>query len=390
MTAIALLTDLRVAFADVLLSKESPGTHMTLPSVGYTGDLKQSLLYSPSRLKRKFFRVKGKSNGGMFLVAGTLTHIERLAQNVEFIRKGQYFKGPPPTTFNSEDAYSTVHHACLATEAEGFNQFEILGVVNGETYMRIFDENKANGPLGYYGKVTVAGSGGRDLLNWLAERGAQYATLPMADEDEFSKGLRTASALPLVLLEEDQKPRSRTLPKGVGGYYEAYQVQPTSLVPVDKVFSLIATVKGRGPDVYIELNSLYYHRYVDDYLLIVSLRGVGLKLQPNELCDLSFEQFEKFEIPPLISEQSPPNWTASRLLGEVESAPIFRLSLTRYNTGYPLTARFTETGDTRRLLHFDIRKNKISIKVDDDAFRHYLIRFPSNLPSDRRPIDVSW
>lgn len=390
MTTIALLSDLRVAFADVLLSRDGPGAHTTLPSVGYTGDLQQSLSYSPSRMTRKFFRVKGKSNGGMFLVAGVVTHIERLARNVELIRKGQYFMGAIPATFNSEDAYSIVHHACLATEDEGFRQFEILGVVNGETYMRVFDENKANGPLGYYGKVTVAGSGGLDLLNWLAERGAQYASLPMAKEDSYAKGLRTASALPLILLEEDQKPRSRTLPKGVGGYYEAYQVQPTTLDPVDKVFSLIATVKGRGSDVYIELNSLYYHRYVDDYLLVVSLRGVELKLQPNQLCDLSFKQFDKFEIPPLIDDQGPPNWTISRLLVELESARIFRLSLTRYNADYPLTTRFTEAGDTRRLLHFDIRKNKVSIKVNEEAFQHYLERFPSNLPSDRMPIDVSW
>lgn len=390
MTAIALLTDLRVAFADVLLSKGSPGAHTTLPSVGYTGDLDQSLAYSPSRMKRKFFRIKGKSNGGMFLVAGTVTHIERLAKNVELIRKGQYYQAPPPRTFSPDDAYSIVHHACLETEAEGFEEFEILGVVNGETYMRIVKENEAHGPLGYYGKVTVAGSGGRDLLNWLAERGAHYATLPIASEDAYAKGFRTASALPLLLLEEDQKPKSRTLLKGVGGYYEAYQVQPTSLDPVDKVLSLIATVKGRGSDVYIELNSLYYHRYVDDYLLIVTLRGVELKLQPNQFCDIPFKQFARFEIPPLIDERSPPNWVVSRLLLELESARIFRLSLTRHNTGYPLTARFSEAGDTRRLLHFEIRKNKVSIKVDADAFRHYLDRFPTNLPSDRAPIDVSW
>jgi hypothetical protein len=384
MTVFAIFHDLGLAFSDVMLSAEGSGGHMVLPSTGHTRNLNAQLSLSPTRLVRKFFRVSRQRKKGTFLVAGTVKHIEELVRNIKLVKDSAHHL---PAKYRDclclDEVTSIMHVACLITEDNGYNQFEIAGFIDDVTFARLFDENRALDSAPYFGTTRMAGSGAADLYRWIYERGAQYAERELAHEPPLTKALRTIHLIPSLLLEEDTRASLATIRKGVGGYYESYYVTENGAEPVDSVLTVFAAIKGKGNKSFLELRRVFYHRYVDDWLLIVSLFDLPMEIHPGEAKVLPFKNFELFKVPPLLDEGSEPNWTTSRLAIEMNVAEQFRLSLYREEDGEDMILkRFAEGPNGRRLISAKVVQNNVVFSINQDAFNYFLTRFRSTHPEN--------
>ncbi|MYN40317.1 hypothetical protein GTP55_13120 [Duganella sp. FT109W] len=375
MTVLAYLEDLGLAFADVMLSVDAPGGHLVLPTVGDTRNVAQALPVSPSRLVRKFFRLKGLGQSGMFLVAGTVSHIERLIDNIGVLRSNRVrLSAAQARTFNPKDPASIVHTACLLTEQQGWPEFEILGVIAGQTFVRNYDANRLRSTLPYYGNVYVAGSGGQDLYKWLEERAVFYAAGALAEESLADKGLRAMNSIPMVLLREDALTRVKTISKGVGGYYETYYLSDNALHPVGDVLTVTASIAGKGTTPPLLIERMYYHTYVNDWLLVASLFDTPLTVTPGAAIEIPLSQFELFKIPPIFEPGPEPNWTIHRLLKSAEVAEMFRLTLRQAGES-GVSKRFSEGArPSRRLLTCRISGDKLQLSLDQEGHTHYAAR----------------
>jgi hypothetical protein len=72
MTVLVCLQGLGLAFSDVILSRDQPGGHISLPTTGSIRNIIQKMQITPTKLVREFFRITERGRIGMFLVAGTV------------------------------------------------------------------------------------------------------------------------------------------------------------------------------------------------------------------------------------------------------------------------------------------------------------------------------
>lgn len=385
MTVLAVFHDLGLAFSDVMLSTDEPGGHLSLPSTGHTSNLNTELSLSPTRLVRKFFRVSHRGKTGIFLVAGTVKHIKHFVLNIKRVKDNAH---QLPNEIRSRlclnDATSVMNMACIITENEGYAEFEIVGVINGVTFARLFNENRALNSAPYFGITRMAGSGAVDLHRWICERGAQYAERELAHDQQELKVNRTIHLIPSLLLEEDTRNTLATISRGVGGYYESYYVGKETIEPLDSVLTIFAAIKGKGSESFLELRRVFYHRYVRDWLLVISLFNLPVQIHPGEGKAFPFNDFELFKIPPLFEEGNEPNWTISRLAVEINSAENFRFTIYREEGGEDkVSKRFAVGPDGRRLMSAKIVNNSVVLSINQDDFSYFLERFRSNSPENK-------
>lgn len=385
MTVLAIFHDLGLAFSDVMLSTDKPGEHLSLPSTGHTRNLKTKLPLSPTRLVRKFFRVSHQGKTGMFLVAGTVTHIKQLVLNVKRVK--DHSRQLPEKYISHlclNEATSVIHVACVMTEDEGYAEFEIVGVINGVTFSRLCNENRALDCAPYFGITRMAGSGAADLHRWVCERGTQYVERELVHDTLEVKTDRSINMIPSLLLEEDTRSTLTTISKGVGGYYESYYFGQETIEPLNSVLTVFAAIKGKGGQSFLELRRVFYHSYVADWLLVISLINLPVQLYPGSDKVFPFEHFELFKIPPLLEEGNEPNWTVSRLAIEMNSAENFRLTLYREEeVEEKISKRFSEGADGRRLLSVKVVNKSVVLSINQDNFLYYTDRFRSNLPANK-------
>ena len=385
MTVLAIFDDLGLAFADVMLSTDEPGGHISMPTTGHTSHLDTELALSPSRLVRKFFRFSHRGKEGVFLVAGTVKHIERLVHNIKKVKNQSHLLAAEyKSLLCLSDVHNVIHVACLVTEGEGYGQFEIVGIVDGATFARLYDENRALNAAPYFGTTKLAGSGAADLHRWIWERGVQYSKRAFANEPLDLKIARTIHTVPSLLLEEDTRSTLSTISKGVGGYYEAYYFFKDTIEPLDSVVTIFAAIKGKGRKSYLELRRVFFHRYVSDWLLVISMFNLPVKIYPGEEKSFPFDNFELFKIPPLLEEGNEPSWTLSRVAIEMNSAENFRLTLYREEEDEDkVSKRFSEGQGGRRLLSAKIINRSIVLSINRSELEYYLERFWSNHPENR-------
>ena len=385
MTVLALFTDLGLAFSDVMLSLEEPGGHTTLPSTGHTRNLGVELAVTPTKLVRKFFRLSYRGKSGRFLVAGTVSHIKRLIFNIKRVRD---FPLDLPESYRSllaeDDAVSALHVSCLLTEGEGFKEFEILVVIDNRNFARQFDQNRVLDSLPYFGETRVAGGGGADLFRWLYQRGEEYAKRKLGSESTSERSDRTINMVPSLLLEEDTRSTLRTIRNGVGGYYESYFLGKDTIEPLDSVLTIFAAIRGKGKNSSLELRRVFYHRYVSDWLLVLSLFDLPMQVRVGDEVSLPLEQFELFKIPPFWDAEVEPSWTPSRLALELNTPETFRLTLYREVDGKELDSkRFAEGYEGRRLISSKVAGGKVTISVIESSLQYYLERFGSRDPENK-------
>ncbi len=385
MTVLAIFHDLGLAFSDVMLSTDKPGKHLSLPSTGHTSNLKTELSLSPTRLVRKFFRVSHQGKTGVFLVAGTVKHIKQLIFNVKRVKDNSR---QLPDEYRSRlclnDVTSVMHVACIITEDEGYAEFEIVGIIDGITFARLCDENRALDYAPYFGITRMAGGGATDLHRWICERGAQYVERELAHDPLELKMDRSINLIPSLLLEEDTRVTLATISKGVGGYYESYYFGKETIEPLDSVLTVFAAIKGKGGKSFLELRRVFYHRYVADWLLVISLFNLPVQIYPGSDKVFPFGHFEFFKIPPLLDEGNEPNWTLSRLAIEMNSAENFRLTLYREEEDEDkVSKRFSEGADGRRLLSVKVVNKSVVLSINQDNFLYYIERFRSNCPENK-------
>lgn len=379
MTVLALFRELGLAFSDVLLSIDKPGSHKKLPTVGYTGYLSEELDFSPSRLVRKFFRTSYNGIKAVFLVAGNVEHIKRLVFNIKRVRDQP---GSLPDycirILSHGQLDSVVQTACILTEMEGYHDFEIIGVVGGAVWSRISQRNRAMSYAPYFGEVIVAGSGAEDLYKWVYARGEQYAQRSFSAENSELKEYRASSTIPSLLLEEDTRSTLLTIKKGVGGYYESFYVSRNVIEPIDSVLTIFAAIKKRGGEFFIELRRVFFHRYVSDWLLVISLFGSPREIRVGRNLVIPLGEFELFKIPPIFEPEKEPNWGVSRLAIEMNSADNFRLTVYGMEGDRDvMSKRFASGVDGRRLISAKVAGGNVFLAIREDDFLHYLDRFRS-------------
>lgn len=380
MTVLAYFSDLGIAVSDVLLTVDAPGLHILLPTIGSSRNIPNGLTLSPSRLVRKFFRIRTRGLMGMFLVAGTVSHIEKLIENLQVARaKPERIPPKLQRTFNQHAPVSIVHTAVLMTEDQGYSEFELLGVVEGELYMRIYEANLIEEKLPYYGSLIVAGSGGQDLHRWIKDRALFYADHAIAADTDLLKAQRAMNSVPMMLLEEDTLNIARTIRNGVGGYYEAYWIDEKTLEPIDDVLTVIASVSGKGESTTLNIERIYYHKYVNDWLLVISLQHPSLSIRSGETLKIPLTHFQKFPIAPIFEPGAEPNWTLSRLLKGAETADQFRLQLRREDQAIPSSKRFAEGSiPSRRLFKLRMQSDYVGLSLDPEQLKYFVSRFPKN------------
>ncbi|GAB3253677.1 hypothetical protein [Chitinimonas naiadis] len=391
MTVIAYLEDLGLVFTDVMLSNDKPGTHFVLPTTGSTENIPQNLALSPTRLVRKYFRQRINGREGIFFVAGALSHIKKLIACIKYVCAAPgSLHAEYKRQLNSEDPISILAVACLKNEDDGFSDFEIIGFIDSRAFVRNYATYKVGGDLPYYGKIHIAGSGGQDLYNWLAIRAESYEKLPLIDESVRDKVNRTMNTVPMILLEEDGSTRAKTIINGVGGYYETFVFERNGLEGLDSVLTLQATVQGKGKNTFINIERLYFHKYVENWLVVVSLFGVPRAIHLGEQLTISMADLHIFKIPPVFESNRLPNWTSSKMASMMASAEHFRLTLRRGNSKSLIIKRFSEGArPCRRLLKTEVRKSHLIVCLDEDSFRHYLNRFPASLALNEQPLDIA-
>ncbi|WP_312237927.1 hypothetical protein [Stenotrophomonas sp.] len=386
MTVIALLEDLGTAFADVMLSVETQGEHIVMPSTGDTRILPVELDASPTRLVRKFLRLSLAHAAGTFLVAGTVSHIRQLAMNLQRVESDpasldeRYQRILAP-----EEPISIFHTGCVLTEEEGYADFELIGVLDGQMITRMHQASLRLDRSPYFGTLRTAGSGAIDLHAWLNSRGQQYDSLDLAQDCVATKMERSLHLIPSMLLEEDTRTTFHTLKRGVGGYYESYYIDGETLLlePLDSVLTVFAAVVEGAGGPALELRRLFFHRYVDDWLVVASLFDLPARLDLDTPLIAALEDFTIFKIPPILDAAREPAMDAVELLAEVNACNYFRLTLYWDSMENGLTFhRFSEGPDLRRLLTCSLNPGDVRLAIDPVAFSYYLGRLEASVGSE--------
>ncbi len=368
MTVLVHFESLGIAISDVLMSIDKKGGGIRLPSIGLPEDANRDLPIRPTSLVRKFFRVKRPGSSGIFLLCGTGSHIQEVIKNVEDLISG---KSLPPAELSHKyvqnNVSSLVDIAAFMTEGAGKNEFELLGYVDGISFLRHFPQTISQ-QLPYWGSVIAMGSGSRDLIEWLDQKGKSYEAHGLESEDSHTKALRALNAVPSLLLEEDTR-GMQTLKEGVGGYYESYMVGHGTLTPQDNVL----TIFGRFKSTHVfELRRIFFHHYDDDTLVIGSLHGLPVEISDSEPIKLPLDSMKVFHVEP-FGVTSQILWNSSRLAIMLNSAETMRLTTYRGSKDESIK-RFYEGAGKQRLLTFHVTGNNLQLTLNATLFKYYLSR----------------
>ena len=388
MTVLLFCDDIGIALSDTLTSIDSRGMKETpaiqLPTVGV--DVTSNLRFSPTSLKRKKISISHGSGGGEFLVSGTVSHIKKLASNIAAIRSGLLSLSEEQLRkFNPNSSLSIIETACLFTEDTGHGDFEVIGVCDGVRFSRQYN-NKIVAEIPYFGRVTLSGSGAPSLLRWLDERGQQFVKMDVGNDTLIQKQHRVSNWLPAMLLEEDWRDQHRTLSEGVGGYYEVFSFNNTTLDPLDSVVTVFASIEGSISDPKITLEKLFFHRYEGECLSVISFLGGQKEFSLGEAIRISIKDFELFNILSICGDQSKPNSTSSRLASEMNSARMFRLSLFRDKGDGDVYQVKRIYSSEYKILTSNVQDGNVHIKMNNDLLQSYIKKFPKSPPRGEHPI----
>lgn len=381
MTVVAVFEDLQVAVSDVLLTTDRPGGHIVTPTTGNTGNLGYPFKLSPTRLVRKYVEFTSQCGNGMLLAAGDVPHIEKFAENVRDIAKGKCSLPAHIEQLLQKGTPDAIADAAVKfTEFQGYPNFEVIGSAGNQQYSRTFDATEIKILLPYFGVLRAIGSGARDVVNWLEARATHYVESGLDGESLKLKMIRAMHTLPAILLEEDTRTTLHTISKGVGGYYESYLMDKGELRPVDSVLTIFARVVGKPRDYSVEVRRLFFHLYINDCLMVVSLFNLpkSVTLKAPLKCPLS--DFERFPIQPLFGEKRKPSWTVDLLAMQAATAKHTRLTLSRESRGgYPLVKRFFEGHQAaNRLIDLKVSNGDLVITLNKEGFDHFVSRFPGD------------
>lgn len=390
MTVIAFFEDIGLALSDVMTSIDLSAlggmqinnlpNAVRLPTVGES--VIEALPIRPTSIKRKIMKIKVGEKTGDFLVSGTVSHVKELSQNVRLIPTGLLALSTDQLRrLNLDSVASIVSVASEFTELHGKKDFEILGVCEGIRFNRQYDERIFDN-FPYFGNVTFSGSGGEILRQWLADRGTQLARMDIGAEPLPHKRHRVKHWLPSMLLEEDSRNGYRTLTRGVGGYYEVFSFSKSGLSPLDDVLTVFASVEGRASNANVILDRLFYHRYTDDWMSVISYKGAGHEVDRSGFVRIPIEDFELFNIGPLLGEGAEPNRTSSYLVTAMNGADSYRLCLFRdKDKGGAYQVRRSYSSE-HKILSSRVVDGYVHINFDRRLFEYYVKNFPKNVPSN--------
>ncbi len=367
MTVIAYFSDLGIALSDVMLSVDSPGGHIRLPSTGDTALLGYPLGLSPTRLVRKFARVTYHQQTGTFLVAGTLSHVESLFSNIRLILSDS---SQIPQDFRSTVAPSGVYHlidaACHITDASGCSNYSIIGFLGGNLFAKQ-EGGVVKEKIPYFGETFISGSGAKALLEILLDLGAKYIDQFGADESQQEKKHRTLSRVTRHLFSKDNAPNSQTLMNGVGGYYEQHELTKTGLAPVDSVLTLLGSVLKLDHRKHIEVQKLLFHCYISDWLVIAEFEGGPKRFYAGSRTTIDINQIYLHKIPPVFTTNKEPEILLSAVLLKLQNAKHHNLSLRCSIDGKEKEVGISESFSEVNLLVVEC-SGKISISLNEEKF----------------------
>lgn len=191
-TVIAQFDEIGVAISDVMLSSSDTESKCWLPSIGYLSQGASGNDLVPTRLARKFFRFHKNNVQGMFLCAGTVSHINRLYRNmIGIFDRDLELPAKILNRLNTRSPESVLNAACELTEEEGFPDFEIIGVIDGIGFLRHHNFALVNQQIPYFGTSHFAGSGGPILKRFLEQRGDAWLSFGVGSsmEEKFTRAL---------------------------------------------------------------------------------------------------------------------------------------------------------------------------------------------------------
>jgi hypothetical protein len=377
MTVIALFESLQVAISDVLVTVDDGSVSTVTPTTGDTANL-PNLGIGVSRLVRKIVTADGPTGRAQLLVAGTLSHIEHFATILRQVFRDQR---PLPDELRQlvrvSGAYGCMHAAARLADADGYKEFEVVGVAGNQMCTHTFDVNRINAEVPYFGKVWIAGSGAKNLLRWLQLRGERYAK-EFAHRDSEETRYHVANCVGLFLMEEDAGPLLRTLRIGVGGYYEAFTVSQGTLTPIGDCITIFADIIGRNRDRTVSIRRLLYHCYRSQHLYVFSVLQ-EVVISAASPAKIPLTACKLFDVPVIEPEVELSPWTIHRVASQMSGAKNIRTVMRKEIAGQPATKRFMTNTRDHQLVKVTLSGDHLVISLDEAALQYFASRFPPNL-----------
>lgn len=369
MTVISVFADSGIALTDLLVSKLSPGEYCSLPSLGDTERLKDKLDISIVGLKRKVLYLNANNEKATIFWAGALDHVRALISEVKQL-----------VSTNNVDMRTAFDTAIYNQEQTGNGDFEIIYLINGSLFCRAHDSSPKE--ILYFGNLYSAGSGANDLGNWLIERGEGLNSF--CDDTYEQKKTRIQHSVPSILLEQDTRSTLRTISNGVGGYYESFEL--TELGVFSPIDNILTTFIKLGED-YIELRRLFYHFYINDVMVILSVSGLPIKIKYTETAKVDINSISVYLVDCLDGDSIKLELDKNEIISSILDFDL--LSLTIYDEGEEnLVKRFFNGSESLQKPPFELlcSEKELVIKPNVTAINHYKYRLKSTL---KYTIDVS-
>lgn len=365
MTVISILIDRKIAISDLLISTEEPGDYASIPTLGDTSLVKDSLDFSIVGLMRKIFYLQSGNQKASILWAGSVNHVRRFRKKLNNLVESK-----------SDNFITLIDSVINEQEESGYGDFEIIALVNDQIYCRSWSSLSDDMP--YFGRLFSAGSGASDLNNWLIQRSLGFEKF-CRDSSSVMKH-RIMHNIHSMLLEEDIRSTLATISNGVGGYYESFFVDCTGLLrPIDNLLTSFVKIKSD----HVEIRRFFFHYYDDCELVVIVISELPLKLKYGEYVYLQIEDFDKYSIPSLdyCSEKNEDNLMSSdELINRFINAESFSLTI------YPkeddaLLKRFFLCNDSDVLfpVEFKVDNGKIGLKANENAMDYFSARFEDTL-----------
>lgn len=379
MTVVAFFDDLHIAIADILMSKDFSKTTHPLPPPLFLPSAPNShqvyLEAIPTRIVRKFFSFPSNISKGSFLAAGSVADIEDVMRNVQLLRSGLLLPSQSLPHVDMRQAKGLLAHAMDISEQNLHGNFEILSLCDGERFDRAATFGSRHN-IPYFGNVTLIGSGKVALCDWLHQRGEQISKMSIANESFEHRRHRTGGWLLSRLLEEDGSKNSRTLPAGVGGYYELYEYDKSGILPVDAILTAFISLTAMKKKEVFVLQNLFFHKYFDEHLCILSLKRSSPGFQVGEDVRIPVSEFE-LSVVPRMNEKGPSPRVGPDLLATMAgNAALFNLSLFRdTKNGFPAQAkRFIDTQN--KLIRTTVVNEHVHIFPNYPLLQRFVRNFP--------------
>jgi len=376
MTVIALFETLQLAVSDVLVTVDDGSISTITPTTGDTSNL-PNLGHGVSRLVRKVITADGPAGRAQLLVAGTLSHIEHFAKVLRQVFRDQLqLPDELRQLVRDSGAYGCMEAAARLADADGYKEFEVVGVAGNKMCAHTFDVTRISAEVPYFGKVWIAGSGAENLLRWLQLRGNRYAK-EFLHHDSQEKQYHVANFVPLFLMEEDAGALLRTLKTGVGGYYEAFSIGQGKLTPLGDCITVFADI-GRNRDRTVSIRRLLYHCYRREHLYVFSVLQ-EVVISAASPAKIPLTACKLFDVPVLEPDVEPSPWTIHRVASQMSGAKNVRTVMRKEIAGQPTTKRFMTNTRDNQLVKVTISGDYLVISLDEAALQYFVSRFPPDL-----------